>query len=317
MDEATATGILFSRVDGGDGARTGVESTGASAFDPRWDDPKMAFRREDETFRAVRVLAFLLGFYLVGQCLGLLLGNDDHYVDPGTMSVSIASVAVLAGLLFTLDAFHRRRRKADPDRSSYNLMLASIAGLLVASLIQVHLMGSMNSFHLLLVLAILLCVSWLLEARHIALFFVAANLALAAIVWAEFRGVVSYAPLFSRSADLGPFFLDWRMVFGTFVNYVLVLAAATVLTLRLRRAFRRRSAEQQALIAQLNESLSHIRTLESLLPICSRCKKIRNDQGHWDEVEHYLSQRIDVRFTHGFCPACEKAMKEEFEQYKR
>ena len=61
---------------------------------------------------------------------------------------------------------------------------------------------------------------------------------------------------------------------------------------------------------ELEEALSEVKTLEGLLPICSYCKKIRNDKDYWQEVEFYVEERSDARFTHGICPGCyEKVIK--------
>ncbi|MHB8764621.1 MAG: hypothetical protein ACYDA8_09860, partial [Deferrisomatales bacterium] len=47
-----------------------------------------------------------------------------------------------------------------------------------------------------------------------------------------------------------------------------------------------------------------IRSLRRLLPICASCKKIRDDQGYWTEVEVYFRDQAGATFTHGICPAC-------------
>jgi hypothetical protein len=57
---------------------------------------------------------------------------------------------------------------------------------------------------------------------------------------------------------------------------------------------------------QLSDYLSEIKTLRGLVPICSFCKNIRNDEGYWQEVENYLTQRLKAEFTHGVCPECKK-----------
>ena len=44
--------------------------------------------------------------------------------------------------------------------------------------------------------------------------------------------------------------------------------------------------------------------LSGLLPICGYCKKIRNDRDYWQQVEEYLSERSEVKFSHGICPEC-------------
>lgn len=62
--------------------------------------------------------------------------------------------------------------------------------------------------------------------------------------------------------------------------------------------------EREELIRELQEALKNIKTLNGLLPICSSCKKIRDDKGYWNKVEQYISQHTDASFTHGICPDC-------------
>lgn len=56
--------------------------------------------------------------------------------------------------------------------------------------------------------------------------------------------------------------------------------------------------------ARLKEALDNVKTLSGMLPICASCKKIRDDQGYWADVEKYMSDRVEVSFTHGLCPTC-------------
>ena len=55
---------------------------------------------------------------------------------------------------------------------------------------------------------------------------------------------------------------------------------------------------------QLAEALGKVKTLSGMLPICSGCKKIRDDQNYWHQVESYLAAHTDASFTHSLCPAC-------------
>ncbi len=55
---------------------------------------------------------------------------------------------------------------------------------------------------------------------------------------------------------------------------------------------------------ELKESLAKVKQLNGLLPICSSCKKIRDDQGYWNSVETYISRHAEVDFTHSMCPEC-------------
>lgn len=80
---------------------------------------------------------------------------------------------------------------------------------------------------------------------------------------------------------------------------------------RVETALRQREAELQTalrekehLITELKAALSEVKTLSGLLPICAGCKKVRDDQGFWSQVETYVSQHTDATFTHGLCPGC-------------
>ena len=59
-------------------------------------------------------------------------------------------------------------------------------------------------------------------------------------------------------------------------------------------------------IQELQEALNQVKTLEGILPICSFCKKIRDDQNYWRQVEDYISSHSEARFTHSVCPECVK-----------
>jgi PAS domain S-box-containing protein len=69
--------------------------------------------------------------------------------------------------------------------------------------------------------------------------------------------------------------------------------------------------EKERLIAELRGALSHAKQLSGLLPICSSCKKIRDDRGEWNPMEVYIQQRSDASFTHSFCPDCVRRLYPE------
>lgn len=72
----------------------------------------------------------------------------------------------------------------------------------------------------------------------------------------------------------------------------------------------RQQAEQEKdeIIVELKEALQQVKTLGGLLPICANCKKIRDDQGYWQQVEEYITSHSDAEFTHGICPECKKKL---------
>jgi sigma-B regulation protein RsbU (phosphoserine phosphatase) len=57
-------------------------------------------------------------------------------------------------------------------------------------------------------------------------------------------------------------------------------------------------------VAELEHALAHVTALQGLLPICMYCKKIRNDQNYWTQVETYIADHSEARFSHGICPEC-------------
>ena len=76
-----------------------------------------------------------------------------------------------------------------------------------------------------------------------------------------------------------------------------------------------RLIEMQGMLAgkieELRAALDHIKTLQGFLPICSFCKKIRDDEGYWSQVESYIAKHTDARFSHGICPECLKKQYSE------
>jgi PAS domain S-box-containing protein len=68
---------------------------------------------------------------------------------------------------------------------------------------------------------------------------------------------------------------------------------------------------RELLIAQLQEALREIKTLSGLIPICASCKKIRDDQGYWQQLEAYIQEHSDAQFSHGICPDCARRLYPE------
>jgi len=80
---------------------------------------------------------------------------------------------------------------------------------------------------------------------------------------------------------------------------------------RAEDALREKEREQEQLVSQLKEALAEIKTLKGFIPICALCKKIRDDEGYWDQLEAYISKHTDAKFTHGLCPECVEKYRAE------
>jgi len=68
---------------------------------------------------------------------------------------------------------------------------------------------------------------------------------------------------------------------------------------------------------KLEDALSQVKLLSGFLPICSSCKRIRDDKGYWNQIESYIRDHSEAEFSHGICPECAKKLYPEINLYKR
>jgi len=116
----------------------------------------------------------------------------------------------------------------------------------------------------------------------------------------------------SVSIPMAPYLAIAR---GRFVNMAIAHMVLWLLgmvglgfgALRLRRNERERDladAAREKIIAELKDALDQIKTLHGIIPICASCKKIRDDDGFWNQVEVYIRAHSEAEFTHSICPDC-------------
>lgn len=110
-------------------------------------------------------------------------------------------------------------------------------------------------------------------------------------------------------------YLGESMLVSTYLISSLLWNLSLADRLRLSQREARETLEEQVRIrtSELRNALEEVKTLSGLLPICSSCKKIRDDQGYWQSVEHYVQAHSTATFTHGICPDCFKQVYPEFE----
>ncbi len=70
--------------------------------------------------------------------------------------------------------------------------------------------------------------------------------------------------------------------------------------------------ELEEKVSELRQALTQIKTLSGLLPICAKCKKIRDDRGYWKQIEEYISSHSDAEFSHSICPECAEELYGRF-----
>jgi hypothetical protein len=76
----------------------------------------------------------------------------------------------------------------------------------------------------------------------------------------------------------------------------------------------RYAIERKRVARELQDAFDHIKTLRGIVPICANCKKIRDDQGYWEQVEVYVRDHTEAEFTHGICPECIELCYPEYKQ---
>jgi len=105
-------------------------------------------------------------------------------------------------------------------------------------------------------------------------------------------------------------FMNFYRANRIYVLYILLASLLVIVTILgtsfglLLKADRKR----KKLVIELEEALTKVRTLSGLLPICSSCRKIRDDSGYWQMLEGYLKEHSGVEFTHSICPDCARKL---------
>ena len=69
-------------------------------------------------------------------------------------------------------------------------------------------------------------------------------------------------------------------------------------------ASKQAEVEREQLVRKLQDALAEVNSLREILPICSYCRKIRDDENYWHTVENYISHHTMTRFSHSICPSC-------------
>lgn len=93
------------------------------------------------------------------------------------------------------------------------------------------------------------------------------------------------------------------------------LARQVITQLELRRItahLEKTNKEQAQVITELEEAQRHIKKLEGIIPICTHCKKIHNDENEWEQMDHYVKKHTEANFSHGICPDCATEIYPEY-----
>jgi len=127
------------------------------------------------------------------------------------------------------------------------------------------------------------------------------------------KGMIDAVYKINTPCETKPFWLKDQAIieFLEQDNTCLSLGSLTVVTKEMEA-----EEEREKLVIKLQEAFANIKTLRGFLPICSNCKKIRDDKGYWNQIESYISTHTDVDFSHGICPECARQLYPDFDHDK-
>ena len=122
---------------------------------------------------------------------------------------------------------------------------------------------------------------------------------------------------FEHRMDLAYFVkrhLPWIVMGG--IVFILSISFIAILFQKNRKMIKLDS-ERRKLINDLQDALEQVKQLKGLLPICSSCKKIRDDEGYWNHLESYIEKHSDAQFSHGLCNECVEKLYGYTEWYQK
>ena len=141
----------------------------------------------------------------------------------------------------------------------------------------------------------------------------------------------TYVPIMRKKEAIGVFeiYFDMSDVKKEFegiisnINYIVIAISllllssviiSTAYAYKSLKAHRKTESEKDKLIEDLTKALNEIKRLRGILPLCSFCKKVRNDSGYWEQVDVYIDKNSGADISHSICPECaKKEYPQEFE----
>ena len=112
---------------------------------------------------------------------------------------------------------------------------------------------------------------------------------------------------------LTPLFYEYKL--GISLRFLITYSIVSILSFGLESSRNRYYQDLLNEKKMLEGALIEVKKLKGLLPICSFCKRIRDDKGYWNQIESYIHQHSEAEFSHGICPECAKKHYSEFDLY--
>jgi hypothetical protein len=240
--------------------------------------------REIQELQVNKVLRFL-GLIVVPV---LLVNLSRYFILGWLFSFNLYVISALIALAVALNV----------TKLSYTIkvsfLMCFFLGLAIITGLNFGMVSFMTEF---LILSVFLSIIFL-EKQAAIIIWVLSGLICAAFAILCIMGVLPLVPDFERHVNSIPSWVSFFVTF-LFMASIVILIAGDIGNL-LAEKIKVLEEKNVALIAA-NEEVSR---LQGILPICSRCKKVRDDEGYWYQVESYIESHSDAKFTHGICEEC-------------
>jgi len=263
--------------------------------------------------RSALIFAGCLVLLIVTQILGVYLIFPVKYLpisSAGAANFIIANTCMLLAVLVLISVnliSHFFKLGSSFAVLTASMHLGTFA-FVVFSLFHIHNAGSQNSLLILMYLAIATGLQATIGMRAVWFYYALMTTALFVMAYMEYSGIISYAPLLTlglktnlRGLFLSNFYILHNMVIYLMISFPSLITLQVFVTIKERR-------EKELLEARLSleKSKNEIKQLKKLLPVCSVCKKVRDDKGYWKDVAEYIQTYTETEVTHGICPDCVK-----------
>ncbi len=257
-------------------------------------------------------IMFVIVYFLftLTQYFAFRMGIKLHLVNSAPAYYSIilnASAVVFTSLIIVLNYMAERNRW--PESIFKISMNAAMLFFLGTWLVHIHLAGTQNTLIVMLILATAVVALLLLGRQYAWLYLALGTFGLITLVILEYLGILAYAPLLKKGEEIRGLFLDKSY---TGMNIFLYLVVSGLFMAILHYLDILRTLKTQELAHSnynLRKALDEVRRLKGLIPICPFCKKVRKDEGYWEDVGKYIETQTDAKTSSSICPDC---MKENF-----
>lgn len=230
-------------------------------------------------------LYLFLGLVIIPVVIGSLarLGNTGWLP---VYSVQLVLMVIILGCSYN------RRQISFFVKSLLLIIMSYVAA--VASIIQFS-VGSFALPYFLLFIAL----ARITLGKKVGLMTLILSLAtLALIAYLTITGVI--VPSIEEEA----YYLESASWFNAVISFLLLMAMVTIILSSVSNILLAKSLELQLANEKLVLAIDEIRTLRGIIPVCTECKKVRDDSGYWQYLESYIGTQKNIQFTHGLCDKC-------------